>query len=224
MTNQEMKDEIQKRLGLQGIDDYNELTLVEGWIYRGVIDLLSRTRAVVRCVHLQTTAGVDTYTLDHSILSLVEIEDGRYGKVHRDDVEWYPSLYPPELQSREFALIRSDVLRIPVPGEDGEVNVWAVLRPQKMTAPEHSPGDEAYGAIPEEWHDAIVLYALWQGSDYADDQSGGMGEKYRVWYEGQDGRTGRLSEIRKQINKRGTARLPRRNVKLRPVASRRAWV
>lgn len=225
MTFQQMRDYVQKTIGLQGIDDYNELTLVDMWLNQGVIDLLARTRCIVRCVHLQTFAGEDTYTLDHSILSLVDVENGRWRKHRRDQGSWYPTLDPPELQGKHFDLIRSDVLRIPTPEEDGELEVWAVIRPQPMTDAAHSPGDEAYGAIPDEFQDAIVTYALWKGSDYADDASGSQGERYRGLYEGQDGSGGRLREIRKMINKRGTALAPRRRTTgLRTVSSRGSWV
>ena len=223
MTFGEMKTQVMSTLGLQDLEDYDEGVFVERDLNRGVIDLLSRTRCVVRCVHLRTQAGVDTYTLDHAILSLVEVGDSDY-RARRDEWPRGNSLYPPELWRNGFTLIRSDVLRIPAPQEDGEIDVWAVMRPTKMTAPEQSPGEEQYGAIPEEFQDAIVLYALWKGADYADDATAQMGDRYRIQYEGQDTRSGRLREIRLMVNKRGTARAPRSRGRTRRVSSRRAWI
>jgi hypothetical protein len=229
-----MTTRIQQWLGLQQLDDLNELPLVQDLLYRGTIDMLARTRCVARCVHLHTQAGVGTYTLDHSILSLVDIEDGAVRRTRRDQVGWDGNgyigtvVYPPNsivVCSFTFTMIRADILRLnPAPAQDGEVDVWAVLRPSKMDEDTDSPGDEAYGAIPEEFQDAIVLYATWHAADYGDDSSSQMGERYRVLYEGQDGNGGRLREIRKLVNKRGTARAPARRVRLASLADRRRAV
>jgi len=43
-------------------------------------------------------------------------------------------------------------------------------------------------------------------------------------YEGQDGRGGRLREIRMMVNKRGTARAANRRVTLAELADRRTYV
>jgi hypothetical protein len=236
MTRGEMTTRIQQWLGLQSIDAFNEVPLIQDMVYRGVIDLLARTRCVARCVHLHTQANVSTYTLDHSILSLVDVEDGATARARRNQTGAaaasnfpatviYPTGYwdptPPT-----FTLIRSDVLRLhPTPAQAGEVDVWAVLRPQKMGADTDSPGDENFGAIPEEFQDAIELYALWRCADYTDDSSSQVGERYRLLYEGSDGSGGRLREIRKLVNKRGTARgAPRRMNGLSNMGDRRTWV
>jgi hypothetical protein len=214
MTKKQMSDQVQYWLGLQDVDAYNEMTLVGDLIYQGTIDLLARTKCVVRCVDLRVTAGVDTYKLDHSLLALYDLEDGNLPKARRDE-----SLSP------SFTLIRSDILRVaPVPSEDGEVQTWAVLRPAQMDGDTQSVGDETYGGIPDEFQDAIVTYALWKGSDYADDQTGQQGERYRMLYEGQDGRGGRIAQIKMATNKRGTNRAPGRRVKMRGVLPRGAWV
>jgi hypothetical protein len=214
MTRKQMADQVQYWIGLQDIDAYNETGLIYDLLYQGTIDMLSRTKCVARCVNLQTKANVDTYKLDHSVLALVDLEDGALPKAARSST-----------LSPSFTLIRADILRLaPPPSVDGEVRVWAVLRPAQMTADGQSVGDEIYGGIPDEFQDAIVTYALWKASDYADDQSGAQGERYRAQYEGQDGRSGRLAQIRSAVNRRGTAKAPGRRVKLRGVAPRQAWV
>lgn len=213
MTRKQMSDRIQAWLGLQSIDAYNEVPLIQDMLYRGTIDLLSRTRCVVRCVDLRTQANVDQYTLDHSLITLVDVENGAMRRTRRDD------------PSDGFTLVRSDVLLIkPVPAADGEIQVWAVQLPQQMQADTDSPGMEQFGAIPEEFQDAIELYALWRCADYGDDGSSQAGERYRVMYEGQDGRGGRLREIRQLVNKRGTARAADRRVTLSSLADRTLWV
>lgn len=202
MTFDEMTGTVQAFLGLQEIEYFDETGFVKSEVNRGLLDMLARTRCVVRCVDLRVLADVGEYVVGNQILSLVDIEDG-LGKVGRD------SFYRPS-----FTLIRSDILRIqPTPSEDGEVQVWAVKRPAPMVDPTDSPSDEEHGAIPEEFQDAIVTYALWKCADYADDASANQGERYRLLYEGQDGGGGRLSQIRAQVNKRGTSRAPRRRVR-----------
>lgn len=217
MTLEEMRGQVVAWLGLQDLGGstttaLDEIPLVEQQLYLGTLDLLTRTRCVVRCLDLRVLADTDEYLVGTQLMALVDIEDGQ-PRVNRD------SIYNPS-----FTLIRSDVLRLqPTPSEDGEVQVWAVKRPARMIDDDDSPGDEERGAIPEEFQDAIVTYALWKMSDYADDQSGANGERYRILYEGQDGRGGRLAQIRMAVNKRGTARAPARRVRLAGVRSADHW-
>lgn len=213
MTYREMRDQVVHWLGLQDISAYNETTLVNEQLYLGTLDLLARTRCVVRCVDLRVEADVGEYTLDHAVLALVDLEDGRR-RARRDE-----TLHP------SFTLIRADVLRLsPTPSEAGEVQVWAVKRPQRMVADADSPSFEQFGAIPDEYQDAIVTYCLWKMSDYTDDATAAHGERYRILYEGQDGNGGRLSQIRASVNKRGTARAPRAKVTLSPAPPSGVWV
>lgn len=214
MTRKEIVDRVTATVGLQDIDPMNERTLVEHWVYRGTLDLLARTRCVARCIELEVTAGQPSYVLDHAVLALIDVEDGKRRRLRRDD------------ESTGFVLIRSDLLQVlPTPSEDGEVQVWAVMRPQKMTAEESDLGQESFGAIPDEFQDAIELYALWWASDYGHEQNSQRGERYRILYEGQDGRSGRLAQIRAQVNKRGTAYPPRRKAyPRRGLTPRSAWV
>lgn len=213
MTRGEITGRVQQWFGLQSIDGYDEVPLIHDMIFRGTIDLLARTRCVVRCVHLHTSPGVDEYVLDHGVISLVDVEDGSSKRRRRDQ------------HLAGFTLVRSDVLLIkPTPTEMGEIQVWAVVLPSKMDDDAQSPGDDAYGAIPEEFQDAVELYTLWRCADYNDDASSQVGERYRVLYEGQDGKAGRLAEIRKLVNKRGTARAPHRNTVLSASPNRRVWV
>jgi hypothetical protein len=209
-----LHDRVVQEIGLQEIDDYNEGTLVDDLIYQGTIDLLARTKCTARCVHLKTTADQALYSLDHSILGLVDVEDGATKRERRDESS------PPA-----FTLIRSDILRIdPTPTENGEVDVWAVIRPQQMALDTDSPSQDNFGGIPDEYHDAIFFYACWMASSYADDESGGNGERYRNLYEGQDGTRGKIGTIKMLVNKRGTARAPRRRVTVRTVSDHSLFV
>lgn len=236
MTYGWMKQRVQSWLGLQDesqVGSYGEGQMVANLLYEGTIDVLARTKCVVRCVQLRVTAGQSEYLLDHAILALVDVEDGWREKARRDQTPYQSNaiiVYPsgtdgPVSSSPSFTLIRSDVLRVqPTPSVDGTIQVWAVMRPQQMLADTDSPGMEAFGAIPDEWHDAIIGYALWKAADYTDDGGSQNGEYYRVLYEGQDGRGGRLAQIRMAANKRGTAKAPRRRVKLRGISASGSYV
>jgi hypothetical protein len=216
MTKKEIRDRVASTIGLQAEAPLDESGLVDHWVYRGTLDLLSRTRCTARCVQLGVTAGVDTYTLASAILSLIDVDDGDLPRVRRDDES-----------TSGFTLIRSDLLQFhPAPSADGEIQVWAVLRPAPMLNDDDDLGAEAFGAIPIEFQDAIELYALWWAADYGHEAQTQRGERYRALYEGQDGRSGRLAEIRKLVNKRGTARPPwtRKVTRARRTSHRLAWV
>ena len=159
--------------------------------------------------------GVSDYKLDHSIISLVDVQDGQARRVRRDDED-----------TAGFTLIRSDLLQVhPAPSETGTYQVWAVLRPSPMDSDSADLGAEAYGAIPDEFQDAVELYANWHASDYSHETNSQRGERYRVLYEGQDGRGGRIFQIKQMVNKRGTAMPPRRKVVVRGTRTPRLdWV
>jgi len=211
----QMRDQVVQWLGLQDTTTYDETQLVNDLLYQGTLDLLSRTRCVVRCVQIRLLANQNEYTLDHHILSLVDVENGARRRLRRDQQS---GVYG-------FAAIRSDVIRVvPTPDEDGHMQVWAVIRPDRMAADDDSPSEEAFGAIPDEFHDAIVGYAMWKAADYADDSAAQNGDYYRVLYEGQDGRGGRLGQIKIMVNKRGTARPPRAFVDLPSVSRSGAYI
>jgi len=227
MTKKEMHDQVQAWLGLQDIVAYDESELIDNQLYQGTLDLLSRTRCTARCLELRTLAGQDTYFLDQAVICLVDVENGHSQRARRDQsASCTCSLNPCTCYWPSFTLIRSDVLILkPAPTDDDlTVQTWAVLRPTKMDEDDDSPSMELYGAIPSEYHDAIVTYALWKCADYGDDTSSSNGERYRILYEGQDGRGGRLAQIRSLVNKRGTARFPRRRVGLRSIPSHSGYV
>lgn len=214
MTNKQLRDRVVREIGLQDITDYDETAMVNDFIYEGIIDILARTRCTVRCVHLKTKADESQYNLDHSILALVDVDDGADPRARRDET------YRPS-----FTLIRSDILRLqPTPSEDGEVDVWAVVRPSRMAADGDSPSSDSFGGIPDEYHDAIFLYACWHAASYADDEGASMGERYRMQYEGQDGKSGKLALIKQLVNKRGTSRAPRRRVRVRLVQPSKSYI
>src|SRR5262252_5658352 len=100
MTLKQMRDLVQNQLGLQDVSSYSELGLINLQLNQGVIDILARTRCVVRCINLTTIANQDEYLLDHALMSLVDVENGASRRQRRDETD------------DGFTLIRADVLRI----------------------------------------------------------------------------------------------------------------
>jgi hypothetical protein len=210
VTNGEMKAEVMAAFGLQSITDYNEKDYVQKLLNRGVVDVLSRTRCTVRCTKLHLDPGVSDYMLDHKILSIVDFGQDS-DRAPRNGTHWHPS----------FTLIRSDLLQVwPEPSDSITMNVWAVRAPNNpLVEDDHDPANADYGAIPPEFHDAILMYAKWWAADFADDSGSQNGERYKQQYDV------RIREIKSLVNKRGTARAPRsRSRNLRRVSPRSAWV
>src|SRR5262245_59948476 len=117
-----MRDQVKFWIGLQDISAYDETQFISDLLYQGTLDLLARTKCVVRCVDLHVVSGQDEYYLDKGILALVDVEDGARDKARRSQC------YDPS-----FTLIRSDILRVqPVPDADADVQTWGVLRPTQM--------------------------------------------------------------------------------------------
>ncbi|HKB39862.1 MAG TPA: hypothetical protein VKD72_25730, partial [Gemmataceae bacterium] len=71
MTRKEMADQVKGWLGLQDIAVLDETDLIDTQLHLGTIDLLARTKCVVRHVHLMTQAGVYQYILPHDVLAIV---------------------------------------------------------------------------------------------------------------------------------------------------------
>src|SRR4030095_540611 len=181
-------------LGLQEIVDFDESELIDRLLHQGTIDLLARTKCTARCLDLRVKAGVDEYKLDHAVLALIDVDDGMLPRARRDQTSYSPS----------FTLIRSDMLRLqPGPSEDGLIQSWAVMRPDPMVEDDDSPSSDKFGGIPDEYQDAILMYALWKGAEYANDQASVQGERYRVAYEGQDSISGRVPRGRRPGHQRG---------------------
>ena len=182
MTRKQLRERVINEIGLQDIEDYDETVLVDDLIYQGAIDLLARTRCTVRCVHLKTKADESTYTLDKSILALVDVEDGGAAPAPRRE-------RGAELHAHPLRRPAAS----PTPREDGEVDVWAVLRPQQMADGPTPRRRTSSARSPTSSTTRSSCYACWMGLDYADDESGGHGERYRMLYEGQDTRGGRIA-------------------------------
>jgi hypothetical protein len=98
-----------------------------------------------------------------------------------------------------YALAGSNLLMVwPTPADDDAITVYYVPRPVLLTAESDTPSE-----IPAEFHPAVEQYALWKLASMNDDSSSGQGERYRIQYEGQDGRGGMVARIRRHVVQKG---------------------
>ena len=82
------------------------------------------------------------------------------------------------MPARYYAVQGFNLLQLyPKPGSGETLSIYYVPRPSAMAATADSPTD-----IPAEWHKTVEFYALWQGSDYRDDQSSAQGSRYHQDY------------------------------------------
>lgn len=202
----QLRTRVAQQCGLarSAADGAEEWQLVGDVVNEAVVDILGRTRVYIRCVDLNLTAGVDQYELGSTILKLhnitrpdgVELQEVEPGDLGR-------------LSSGAFAILGYNRIALSwLPSAGDELEAWYTPKPTPMTADNNDPSTSTYGAIPTEFHSAIVNYASWKLSDMTGDQGSARGDKYKKWYEGDDGNAGPgtdLGRIKMAINRRGSS-------------------
>jgi hypothetical protein len=182
---------ISAKLGLDNTASSSEQSLIDSWVNEGVNDVLMETQVYVTESTSALTNGQGDYTLDPNILAIKDIF------VTSGSVQYILSHVSPDeiIQRRSATSTTSGPARLyaingannimlyPAPSTGDTLTFWYVPRPTALSTGTDDPSDSAHGGIPTEWHKAIELYALWQGGDYADDDSSQQGERYHQAYE-----------------------------------------
>lgn len=177
---------MQTRLGLDTTSSGTEETLVDEWLNQGVVDVLLRTRCHVNCADIALTSGEWKYTLDTDILAINDIScsTGELYRVDPAEIMRMRTYSPSDSDVRYYALNGNDLFMIyPTPESAEELDCFYVPRPTAMSATGNDPSAEAYGGIPSEYHHAIVLYALAQGSQLTDHNISKYGTQFLQEYE-----------------------------------------
>ncbi len=201
-----------------------EQTLIDRRINEGVTDVLLRTGCKVTAATMTESDGSGDYTLDTAIL------DVKSWSFAGTSLTVVPERVPSEeiLRRRAwtvdssqpasiYALAGSNLLMVwPTPSSDDVITAYYVPRPVTLASDGDSPDE-----IPAEFHPAVEFYALWRLASYSDDQSSGQGERYRIQYEGQDGKTGMIARIRRHVVQKG-GRLGR--AQMHPSRRNRPWL
>jgi len=213
MTRDKMAERIKFTLGLQDDTTFSESDFVLDLIYEGICDIVARTRTGARVINMTTTA--DTVTHDMSVLSIIsllKLADSR-GDLDRYSMEDIERIQ--QQGGRGYAW-KEPMLWISPLGEQ-ELRVIGVFRAQPMLLAGDSPSNALYGNLAAEFHPTILTYCFWKGGEYMQHEASGMGEKWRVQYEGQDTNGGELAKIKRIASKRVTPGGPRRRDPMRTV-------
>ena len=184
MTRDECRDRVASKLSMKSTE---ELGLIVGWIQEGVVQYLTDTKARVRDVALDFTAGVQDYTLPAGILAFESIWVAPSGGNPSYELEQVGS--SEMLRRRQWAyvgdspqvyqLLGMDLLRVwPVPSATDTLHVLYVPAPATLA----SGDDLSVVGVPLPDHPVIEAYASWKAADWDDDVSSKVGQSYREEY------------------------------------------
>ena len=188
------RDEMQKNIAYAiGLREPEEQPMIQQAIHQGILDVLRRTSCFVQCI----IADVPDDKSRIEFASAGGIQKALHiirGNVVMDRVIFPP--YSGTFSQAGQILFFADTF---APGE--QLHLYAVPRPPAMDSDDDRIEEEQWGGIPEEFQDAVELYACARLSSRADDSTSGYGNSYWVWYLGQDGNSGRIGEIKRQVNR-----------------------
>lgn len=136
---------------------------------------------------MSLTAGTEDYTLDTSILRILDIfitsssQDYSMERVSVDDILRFrrAAAATSSAPVTYYAVAGSNLLMVyPTPASADTVTVYYVPRPATLSADDDTPSE-----IPSEFHKLVEWYALAEAADYDDDGSSGVGQLYLAKYE-----------------------------------------
>jgi len=209
MTLAEMRRNVRYALGL---NEPEELPIIDQKINDGVRDVLRRTGCTVLCFDATTPDNENRVTLAPGIMRVMHVT--RNG-VRLDRVPYE------SLRSGAFAQVGDVLIFNTAFSPDEKLQIWGVPGPTKLQQPTDALEAPAFGGIKVEWQDAVQLYALAELAGLSNDETSNRGSNYRMQYEGQTGREGRLAEIRRQVNKMSGVTVGKAQLEYRLVGLRR---
>jgi hypothetical protein len=200
-------------LGSSDAHSVEERALLEELANEAVLDVLRRTRLAMRCVDITLVAGEREYELADEILTLHNLKTAAGTELNE-----YATGDIRRVGSGGYAVVGYNRLVLGwEPDADGlTISAWYQRRPTPMSDDTHDPSNITYGGIPEEFHPALINYMCWHAAASVGESATGLGERYRILYEGQDGMGmmgSNLGQIKMAINRRarsgaGARRLP----------------
>lgn len=195
-------------LGIRADQAGEQQTVCDRVANAAILEILKRTKIRVTSATVATTAGVGDYDLPEEVLRLTSLEApvqggstfGPVEQVDPDEIRWRrrsPSSISTSCAMR-YAVDGYNLLMIdPTPTTIYNLVMYYVPRPTKMTGPTDDPATIAFGGIPEEFHETVLLpFIYWRLGSSGDDQSSAQGVRYQ-----QDFETG-LKDVRIRINRR----------------------
>lgn len=182
------------KLGLSTRAGGEELTLMEEWAQKAVVDVLLRTHCYVEIGDMNLTAGVSEYRTDADILAVLNdritsASDKRHFQVvslaEIIDYQNANDAYATSSTGASFVAFEGNLMVVyPAAASGDTVRYFYIPRPTNMTSDADDPATAAFGGIPEEYHDAILYYMLWQGAEYDDKRAALTPGDYFKIYEG----------------------------------------
>lgn len=201
----ELETEVAEEIGL---DETVDQTKLRRFLNRGVRDFLRRTRCFVQSETFTPGANIN-YTLDSTVLDVVDmyftdstsgLERVSVAEIHRIRRAG-SAMSPTDTYPRFYAFQNPLVMFDFAPGASDTLTVVNVPSPTAMSSALHDPSDATYGGIPEDYHDALALYAESKLGSFTDDQSSAQGQRY--W----DAYLARARDAKKEIVFKGGHRL-----------------
>lgn len=206
-----MIDRVKYTLGMQELQSHDETVFIKAYLNEGVVDLIVRTRPYTRVINLTLTANTAIHDMSTDILALLDIQDASGNflqRMTREDITKAQGSGASGFAYEEPLLWVS-----PVPSVDTVVKAYGCFRPNAMVNPNDDASNPTFGALPPEFHPAIINYACWKGGEYTQHEQSAMGEKWRISYEGKDGTEGDIARIKRILTKRVTPHgYPRRDM------------
>lgn len=219
MTFKQMYDRVKFTLGAEEIVGNDEVALIKQFLNDGVVNVLTRTRPYTRQIDLVLTADTPIHDMSSEILALVDVEAPGYGfldRYTREDITRRQASVSPGFAYEEPLFWIS-----PVPTEDTTIRAYGIFRPTPLSGDTDDPSAPSHGGLNPEFHEAIVVYALWKMAEYVQHEGSGQGERWRVQYEGQDGTEGEIAKIKRVLAKRVTpGAMTRRDLRHLPPLTR----
>jgi hypothetical protein len=207
MTKGDLIFECSRALGLDDTAGSDELILMQMWASRGVIDVLVRTKCYVELGDMTLTAGQTDYRIDTSILAIENvhitsaIDTSQKSSILLTDmqtVDEYLNSNPASSDPTMVAFYETLMRVAPTPSGANVIRFYYVPMPTSMGtdgtkgSDTNDPSTATYGGVPVEYHEAILYFMLWKGSEYDDKQAALNPKEYRRGYEGL------IADIRKQ--------------------------
>jgi hypothetical protein len=202
MTFKQMQDRVKFTLGAEEIVGNDEVALIKQYLNDGIVNILTRTRPYTRKIDLVLTASTPIHDMSSEILALVDVQaaDGSFLKRYsREDITRMQGS-----GAAGFAYEEPLFWISPVPSEDQTITAYGIFRPTPLSGDSDDPQAAGSGGLNPEFHETIVIYALWKMGEYVQHEGSGQGEKWRIQYEGQDGTEGEIARIKRVLAKRVT--------------------
>jgi hypothetical protein len=203
----DIRNEVSRVIGLDTTAAGADETLVDQWANEAVLDILNETRCYVAAATTLLTANQGDYTLDSTILHVVDAYLTDNSVSYRLKQVSPQMLLDMRVTSNaqatapvtHYAVSGSNLLMVyPIPSVADTMTLYYVPRPTAMSTGTNDPSTTTYGGIPSEFHRAIVKYVEAEAADYRDDQTSQQGDRYRADY------TRWLGKIRKAVNQKGS--------------------